>query len=307
MDATSLAYYIGLAVVNFLAFILNSLLVTMFVVYRKKLIYDNNNNKILLAMSVANLLVGLTGTINWVIIASGESVGMYKIAIILMFSSMFGTVIILCLLTFNQLVAVIRPLRYNSLVTNQRVYNSIFSAFVFAAIFAINETIVLKFAGSNIELRVRTVFMAAVFFVGVSILAISNYKLYSAIQYQRKRLVPLTITSSSVAFNASSNIDMQHVAAGAKTAKHMRQKINFRRGAMCIWLVVIFIITWLPITSYYFSAFIGRDESIKQLIRFFLTIATINTILNPCLYFLKKELFRRFLLQMLWLRKDEVS
>eukprot|EP00794_Sanderia_malayensis_P009752 gene9752-10749_t len=310
MNPTSLAYYIGLAIINFLAFVLNFLILVMFIVHRRTLMHDNhNNNRILLAMSVANLLVGLTGTVAWILVGTDSYIWIYRtVGIIPMFSSIFATLIILCLLTFNQLVAVVYPLRYNAIITNGRVTASIISAFVFAALFCINESVVYFLKDAKFELQVRSVFLVAAFILGVLILTASNYKLYRAIQYQRRRLAPLmTISTRSISAACNrplADYNIQRVALGFKSARLMKRRLDLKRGTMCVWLVVVFVFTWMPIACYYFSRFCGRTTAIKPLLRVSMTLATSNSILNPCLYLLHKKTFRSTLMQML-LRKSD--
>ncbi len=309
MDIQALAYYIGLAVINFMVTILNSLLVFMFYARQNRLLNDNLNNQILLSMSVANLLVGVTGFVNWTVLAVGNNPLIYYklFGMIPMFASMFASTIILCILTLNQLIAVLHPLRYNSLMTARRVRLSIFFAFLFAGIFAINEWIVYNLTSSSTELRVRTVFMTVVFIIGAFLLAVSNYKLYRAIQYQRRRLVPLSAIYRTASENQTSTVDLKHVVILRNSAHTLKQKMHLKRGTTCIFLVFIFIFTWLPITCYYFSAFCGRDTSIVPLRRICITIATCNSIFNPCLYLLQKKNFRVCLMEIFRWRTSENS
>ena len=317
MTSESLAYYIGLAIINFVAFGFNLLLVLMFILYRRKLLTDFNlNNKILLAISAGQLSVGFCGTLNWTLLATRSGAWIYKLlGTIPMFASMLATILILCILTFNQLIASQYPLRYNALVTPQRVYWCLAITLVITVLFAVSQMIVYKTYGSIFELRARSVFLTSVFALGVATLSISNYKLYRAIQHQRQRLLPFNSNlqksnnpnspSLNMATRPSTRSSFPSRSSFAPTgtisgnSKYRTRQHQLKKGTMCIWMVVIFVITWLPITAYYFSAFLGRDKSNIRVRRICVTCANFNAILNPCVYLLKRKVFRDILKHML--------
>ena len=299
MDTLSLAYYIVMAAINFLSILLNLLLLIMFLVYRRELLISPHNS-ILMAMLLACLLIGITGTVNWVLVALEVDKDVYKIiGMIPMFSCFLASIATLCILTLDQLIAVKHPLRYAAIVTSRRTNIAIATAFALALIFASIQIAILKIKGSNVELEVRGVVMTVIFLAGMLLLIIANYRLYQAIQYQRKRLLPLSCSNARAS---------QEVTVGEAYTIQSRQSSmqdspkrvrKFKSGRMCIWLVVIYILHWLPLVVYRVTWTAGRETAIPLFLRISMILATCYQIIMPCIYLLKRGDFRQKLNQLI--------
>ena len=255
-----------------------------------------------MTMLIAGLSIGLTGVVNWCLLAAGQERNIYRlVGIIPMFASILASILMLCLLTFNQLITTLYPLRHASLMTDRHMNIATIFAFVLAAVYACNQIIIYNLYGSDVELEVRTIIVAIVFLLGTIMLVIGNYKLYRAIQEQRKRLLPLM----NISLQTLENLPPSQAVATEQArimSKNMHNKTKLKRGNMCILVVVVYIITWFPLTAYYMSALVGRDEAIPWLRRVCMTVATLHPILNSCLYLLKRKDFRSKLKDMV-LRK----
>ena len=253
-----------------------------------------------MTMLVAGLSIGLTGVVNWCLLAAGQERNIYRlVGIIPMFASILASILMLCLLTFNQLITTLYPLRHASLMTDRRMNIATIFAFVLAAVYAGNQIIIYNLYGSDVELEVRTIIVAIVFLLGTIMLVIGNYKLYRAIQEQRKRLLPLM----NISLQTLENLPPSQAVATEQArimSKNMHNKTKLKRGNMCILVVVVYIITWFPLTAYYMSALVGRDRAIPWLRRICMTVATLHPILNSCLYLLKRKDFRSKLKEMVF-------
>ena len=76
------------------------------------------------------------------------------------------------------------------------------------------------------------------------------------------------------------------------------KSINYRENKMtvvCICIITVFLIAWLPLIGYRLSYVIGRDKAVVWLRRLSLCVAMANSILNPCFYFLLRQDFRSLL------------
>eukprot|EP00112_Aurelia_sp_Birch-Aquarium-sp1_P000553 Seg1053.5 transcript_id=Seg1053.5/GoldUCD/mRNA.D3Y31 product="hypothetical protein" protein_id=Seg1053.5/GoldUCD/D3Y31 len=296
METSALVYYIILAALSFISTCLNALLLAMFLSNRRRLLCLVNN-KILMTMLIAGLCIGLTGVVNWCLLAAGQDIYRF-IGIIPMFASILASTLMLCLLTLSQLLTILYPLRHASLMTDRRTNIATIFSFVLAGVYACNQIIIHDYYGSVVELQVRTIIVAIVFLLGTIMLVTGNYKLYRAIQDQRKRLLPLM----NISLQTLENLPPSQVVATEQAkimSRNMHNKVKLKRGNMCILVVVVYIITWFPLTAYYMSALTGRDEPIPWLRRVCMTVATLHPIFNSFLYLLKRKDFRSKLKDMI--------
>ena len=291
MDQISLIYFSSMTIINIVSMILNGLLLVMFVVYHKELL-TNMHNKILMAMLLASFFIGVTGTMNWLLLALEAGKDAYKfIGMIPMFSFFIASIATLCILTFDQLIAVKCPLRYPAIVTPWRIHFAIVSVFAFVVAFVFIQISIYKVKGSEEELKVRGLVVTVVFILGMLTLVITNFQLYKAIQYQRKRLRPLSDnTNVHGGTEAESYIVQRRQSSFAE--RPIRPSRRFKTGKTCIVLVVMYIVIWLPLVIYRITAVTGRDNAIPLFLRISMILATLYQIVMPCFYLLKKRDFR---------------
>ena len=289
MDKVSLIYYASMVVINGASIVLNFALLVMFLVYRKELL-TNAHNKVLLAMLFSSLFIGITGTASWLLVVLGADTEVYKlIGMIPMFSFFIASIMILCILTFDQLVAVKYPLRYSAIVTARKIHTAIFFAFGLALAFASAQISIHKFEGSNKELEIRGLVFTVIFIIGMLTLLIANYQLYKAIQYQRKILRPLSESKMQERSGANTYGVENRQSSTQDTQKPIRK---FKTGKMCIILVAIYIINWLPLVIYRVTYITGRPSAIVSFLRISMILATLYQIIMPCIYLLKRRDFR---------------
>lgn len=284
-----------MAVVSMISVLLNSLLLLVFIVHRRELLLVQHN-KILMALLLTGCFIGLTGTVNWLLIATSASLDLYKMAgMIPMFSFFFASVSVLCILTCDQLIAVIYPLRYAAIVTTRRINMAIFSAFAVAVVFALTQISIYETHTPTIELKVRGFFLIVFFLVGMTTLIITNYQLYKAIRYQRQRLGPLCSTnaraSQEITDNEAHTIHKTIRSLSIKDSTRIQSK-QFKTGRMCIFLVIIYVFSWPPLVIYRIIHIIDRIEYIPSFRRISMAMAMSYQIFVPCFYLLKISVFR---------------
>ena len=290
MDEISFIYYILMTAINAISIVLNFVLLVMLLVYRTELL-TNAHNKILLAMLFAGFLIGITGTVNWLLVTMKAGKVFYKlIGMIPMFSFFIASIATLCILTFDQLIAVKFPLRYAAIVTTGRIHVAIFFAFAIAIAFASVQIIIYKFEGSQKELQVRGLVVTFVFILGMLTLLTTNYQLYKAIQYQRKRLRPLSDNQTQ---EKTENEPCREKSNESRVQNIRRPVRKFKTGRMCIVLVVIYMVNWLPLVTYRIKSIIDLDNAIPLYLRISMVLATLYQIAMPCFYLLKRRDFRK--------------
>ena len=83
-------------------------------------------------------------------------------------------------------------------------------------------------------------------------------------------------------------------------------RIEKRIRIMCIWIIIMFLICWLPHIGYRFSYFVGRKASIRWFRRLTQCLALCNSLMNPCIYFLLRSDFRQMLKELIGIQRKQV-
>ena len=81
-----------------------------------------------------------------------------------------------------------------------------------------------------------------------------------------------------------------------------RYSLNDRKiTILCIWVILVFVVCWLPLLSYRISYVMGRKTVIPWLRRLSECLVLSNSLLNPCVYFLMRRDFRKLLRRLLYI------
>ena len=186
-------FFLLMACLGVVSFLLNSSIVAILVYYRRRLL-KSNDYRLLCSMIVADMLVGIFGILYGVLLYNDEEVLIYKIfAVIPMFSTMFASIASIAGMTVNRLIAVHMPLKYHSIMTSKRL--SILFLVIWLipfVVYAIQLSIYMTNA-SRLELRVRSVQTVGFFFLGSIALAIPNCFMYTAIRRQLRLIKAQTM------------------------------------------------------------------------------------------------------------------
>lgn len=331
----SKAFYWSLVGLGLSAFVINLLTVVVFVRFRKKLL-ESNHNRILCSMAVADALVGCFSTSLGALLLTKSPVIAYKLAgNIPLFSSMFVSVMSLTLLTSDRLMAVKKPFIFGSTSYRRGILKCLVVIWVVPGLIIIEQSMVFFFTSKDTELMVRSVFVAVFFTCGAALLIVVNGMLFIGIREyisrikDREKKSVYGETSFSVKQNSvdiskqnpprdrlSTVMESHHEntqVCGAnnkiditdrrrKSARLSRGQELKRTSIACILIVVLFILTWIPLSAYRFAFVLGVKLMIAWLRRTALCLTIANSIMNPFIYFLFKKDFRSYFIQMITCR-----
>ena len=198
----TLIYHLSLVALNSVTFVLNLLIITIFIRYWRRffpkgglirrLRAERNHNKYLLSMVFADLLVGVFGTSTGVLLKFVQNKLIYKLCgLIPLYSCMFVSVFSLILLTIDRLLAVKHPLYYDSLMSNSCVTRSIALCWIIPILTTVSQMIIYVAGGSRLELKIRNTILTIICLTGFIILSITNYVLIQKYKKERGRSAEL--------------------------------------------------------------------------------------------------------------------
>ena len=301
----TILFHWSLVIVGSISLGLNSLFTFMFIIFRKKFL-SQSNVKILLSMTLADSLVGVSSVVFAGALITRQPQLVYKLTgVIPLFGSMFTSMFSLSVMTLDRLIAIKIPLRYKSIMSSKRVNGLIALCWMIPALVLIQEVcIYVKFAWRT-ELKLRGYMLAIFFTLGSIFLTISNIHLYNIIRKharvmaeRRQTVSRLRRRLSSYSLGGSSTplCDAMMVHEWRKQLKHTKYAINEIKAAkLCIKITLIFIGSWLPLTAYRFCYSIGYKIDIPWLRRFCLMMTILNSIVNPIVYLLTRVSFQKYM------------
>ena len=315
MDPQTKAFHWSLITLNSLSFIINSAVIVTFLKFRRKLLYCRQNNKLLFSLSTADWCVSINGTVTGFLLLTNQELMIYKLfGTLPLFGSMFVSIFSLGVMTTDRLIAVKYPLRYGSLMTSKRILRLIILSWIIPCVIIAIQVVILFKTSSNTELKVRSFLLAVFFLMASMVLSASNWYLLTAIRKQNEKFAAYPVPTSQLhSYNLSRNHademissltpniitcpQAQNCATRPPTPK-VSKKNKLRKPepvtcTLCVWIVVVFLICWIPLTSYRFTSLIGRTTPIPWLRRLGLCLATSNSLFSPCLYYLKRRDFRK--------------
>ena len=279
---------------------LNSLFTFMFIIFRKKFL-SQSNVKILLSMTLADSLVGVSSIVFAGALITRQPLHVYKLTgVIPLFGSMFTSLFSLCFMTLDRLIAIKIPLRYRTIMSPSRVNGLIVSCWLIFAFVIIQEAcIYVKFAWRT-ELKLRGYMLAVFFTIGSIFLTISNIHLNKIIRKHARdtaeRLRGQLRRLSGLSPDGKST-PLRHAAMVYKCRRELKKtkyELNEIKAAkMCIIITLIFIGSWLPLTVYRFCYSVGYRINIPWLRRLCLMVAILNSVLNPIVYLLTRFSFQK--------------
>eukprot|EP00112_Aurelia_sp_Birch-Aquarium-sp1_P008264 Seg1905.6 transcript_id=Seg1905.6/GoldUCD/mRNA.D3Y31 product="Dopamine D2-like receptor" protein_id=Seg1905.6/GoldUCD/D3Y31 len=108
----------------------------------------------------------------------------------------------------------------------------------------------------------------------------------------------------SVKISAARNISMSfHRMRARRKSNPGVTKRNIDMAHMCIFVVIAFILCWLPLVTYRLRYLLGM-EAITWFRRLALFLATGNSMVNPCIYLLKQKSLRKYI-KRIWRKPSE--
>ena len=261
--------------INSQVVLINLLVFLMFIQFRKKLL-TTPNNMFLFSMSVADLCVGCTGIIDWMLfLVVHEQMTIWKLGGSLpFFASFFLSILSLGLMTTDRLISVTYSLQYAVIMTARRASILISLTWLTVVIITISQGVVYLTVSPWMELKLRCFLLGTIFFVGVVVLGLSNTVLYKLVRQKARNLRKTSVKALT----------------GAKY-----KTVEVRNSNICILVTILFIFFWLPLSTYCIGLLMGFSKvpGSKTLAAVGLTFAPTNALLNPCVYLLKRKDFRR--------------
>ena len=296
-----MAFVCTLIVVNSFGLIFNFLIIYMFIRFRQRIL-TSNKNLLLLSMSIADLCVGITGIGGGLIFFFMKkgltTVTVYKIGGLLpLFGSFFMSILSLGIMTADRLVSIKFAVRHMSIMTRKRIKVAIGICWLIVIVLMSIQGLLFLFASAWTELQVRCLLMGIFFIVGSIILSISNTILYRTVKERTKKRVTIIHVRPSEQSGGLSQ------ASELKQKQHFeaaKQKDETRSARVCIWMTVLFIVCWLPVTIYYlvWLALTANPAGRIGLTVCF-ALAGLNSVLNPAIYLLQRKDFRFYFRKMI--------
>ena len=281
----------GIAIIT-----VNAFVIVVFVRFRSKIL-RRKNNRILLSMAWADFFVGVFSVTFAASMLADQDEAFYKsLGNIPLFGSMFISIFSLILLTFDRLFAIVKPLRYPSLITGKRLRMSLISSW-FLTLLLLTQQYLLYFCFSSaLELKVRGILLLIYFFAGVTVLGIANYILFLAI---RQQIARLKMHSAQPKSEASSQIPgseepKANVFLISKKRRTEVNKCDLAASKECCYIVLIFIFLLVPLSVYRLLYTCGVRLGYRHVRRVFLFLALSSSFINPWIYFFKKRQFRKY-------------
>ena len=296
-------FHWSLVIIGSMSIALNSLFTSMFIMFRKKFL-GQNNNKILLSMTLADNLVGMSCIIFASVLVTKQPQIVYKLTgVIPLFGSMFTSIFSLSTMTLDRLIAIRIPLRYKSLMSPSRVVKLILLCWILPVFATIQEVVIYIKYSWQAELKLRGYMLFVFFSIGSTFLTFSNIYLYTTIRKharsvaERLRIVQGRERVFSV--NSSDGYDptcLRILQSCRKEIKHAKSVLKEIKAAkLCIKITLMFIICWLPLSSYRLSYSTGNRIGIAWLRRFCLLMAALNSVMNPLVYLLTRANFQKYM------------
>ena len=201
-ELQTLVYHLSLIILNSISFILNLLILVIFIHYRKqffptqsllrRLRATRNHNKCLFSMVAADILVGFFGILTGVLLKYVQSSLIYKLCgLIPLYGSMFVSTFSLILLTMDRLFAIKYPFSYDKLMSNLRITVFIALCWIVPILTTISQMIIYVTEGLELELKIRNTILTIVSLTGFVVLLISNAVLIQKVKQQSKRSATL--------------------------------------------------------------------------------------------------------------------
>ena len=327
------AFYWSLITLDLLTFVVNLTTSLLFIRFRKRLLVTTHN-RILFSMALADALVGVFGFNLGLLLYLKKSSMYYKLAgNIPMFSSLFGSVLALALLTIDRLIAVKKPFIYSSHWYRRVITRLIIVTWLIPLAITVMQSMVFLYLSSRDELFVRSIFFSVFFFLATLILIVFNFFLIMNIRTHFSRVDSSIVpTRSAASFQAVYETEQGQVETTVNFKRNINNASEISRGSLsvapndsqiaernrrvkrlnlrgelkqtslfCVAIVSLFIVLWCPLAVYRLHYAVGISLNIFWLRRLSLCLTVANSLLNPVFYFLAKRELRGYLAKFLHL------
>eukprot|EP00794_Sanderia_malayensis_P018395 gene18395-20249_t len=172
------AFCWALIIINSLSVLLNAMFTKMLIASRNSSLRMSSSNRILLSLSISDVLVSCFGVALGLMLITGQPLVVYKIAgSVPLFGSMSISITSLAVLTIDRLMAIKLNLAYRNEAYLTKVTKAIYVSWVFSLAITVAQVLIYVYTNSNMELKVRGAVLSAFFISTVVILSAANFVL----------------------------------------------------------------------------------------------------------------------------------
>ncbi|XP_065056530.1 muscarinic acetylcholine receptor M3-like [Rhopilema esculentum] len=279
-------YWIAAIIIGLSVIVANSIVIGTFCRFKRRIL-RRKVNRFLLSLAFADLLVGVFSVSLATCLLSNQRMMIYKMAgNIPLFGSFFASILSLSLFSFDRLIAIQRPLRYYSIVTCRRIAVFLASSWGFSFLMCVQQYSFFFGFSFELELRARGTIMIICFFVGATVLIVTNALLYKAIKKQYLK------TTESESFSLREQGCGEDNGRGDTSKRRLPKRSDLAASRECLCIVIVFICCYLPLSLYRLVYTYGISINDIHGRRLCLLFALLSSFINPWIYFFKRKQFR---------------
>ena len=232
-------YHWSLVTINLVSFLINSLVVFIFIRFRKRFFPGNiiscrtqtvNHNKFLFSLVMGDQVSGFSGATTAFMLRYSKNRFIFTLfGLIPMFGIMLVPIFSLVFLTVDRLVATKYLFRYDLLMTHSRVAKLIFASWMLPFLIIVSQVVMFLTIGRDFELRIRNTTITIVCLAASIILITSNLVLLKITNRHKQKFINLSADACKKSYlsqkgsNSKTERKIIHLPAGQS---HGTKKIN---------------------------------------------------------------------------------
>ena len=299
---------------SLMGILLNGLCVMIFC--RRASLRKRKSNLFILSLACADLAVGVCSLIYLLcLLLTRLDDFTKKVSTIVQGFSLETSMFSLCCLTYERLVAVRTPLKYNVLVTSINVNSAILFSWILAAGLSIAQGLFAFLFKDGGYFKMSGVVLV-VLATATSVFLSSVYAyLYHEIRRHSTHIRSMSISVAcsmdlaeiptrsaddtiDTLDDTDGNLDITHESMFQKSHPHRQVIMSQRRERksliLCALIVFSFCICWTPVTIF----FVGELSNVESLTEDYILFASncfvaFNSLIDPCVYFAVRTELRR--------------
>lgn len=215
-----------------------------------------------------------------------------------------ATVLNLLAITYDRYTAVLRPLHYAATMTNRKVFTILFAVWLTPLVVSSLRNIWHHSWSEEAVKNAETVYnavLATMFALApLPVLLIVNLKIMRAIKNHGRRIHAdmverMSFTNHTDRGLSEREVDKEFGSSATINEQNRRNISRRRKGTMsCVFVVLIFIISWLPRAFLNLCSLFGRqDLTSPLLVKLSLVFLFVQSSVNPVIYSFFRNDFRQ--------------
>ena len=310
-----LPYMLAYGIIATLVVFLNGLVLLIFI--KKREVRKRKSNLFLCSLSAADFLVGVSSIFYLACVQSKSLTELAKkISTVVLGFSLETSMFSLCCITYERLIGVKDSLKYQKLVTSGTVKAAIIFTWVLSVVMSSMQGI-LAFKleeGRYFELNgVVIVVLANIISIFLAVVYIYFYhEIRRHCRNMRNTsvsvtcsldldLVPTRSLEDTLDFDKSiHDVTAEPIVPKKKHDSLLSLSREKRSLILCSFIVCSFIVCWTPITVFFAALMLDQQYMTKDFMLYISTcIVSLNSLLDPCIYFALRNDLRRAALSVL--------